>query len=798
MIPMSIKVLLPNWKNRFERAPASDLFACLCLSLMVLWFNDDLIRGGKVPFFRDLGPYFYPMRFHLSQSFQAGELPLWNRHVSMGYPFLANPQVGVFYPPHLLFFVLSFFDAVRFLFVFHYGVAALGSYLLCRRWGYSPYLALIGSILFSFGGIIVSLSNLLDHFQTAVWLPWAVLLWERLLASGARRDFFVFVLALLIQLLAGSPEVYSMGMALLLMDGLRLKAQEGHVTYRRLFVSFLGANGLVAGLAMVQIAPTYELFLQSWRSQAIPYDKVAAWSMQPLRLINFFFLDKEVDPEAYNGLRFFFSSEPPLIISLYMGAISLFGLCLWPRGGSLKGKGILLGLILLALVFALGGYTPVHSTLYEHFLAFRWIRFPEKVLVLAHVLLLFAALGGLRSFLEERDRASTLPFMILSAVSILWLGLYIFSRFRTELIALFMARIAPGLPSDFDARNVSGVVFSAERQVILAAGILLLFFLFKRGNLGKNIFQLLLVGLVFFDLASAHRPYHLAVHPDTVLRPPAILSSPDAEPYRLVYFLDRSHLHPNTYAFTKRPFTSTVSSVFATLIPNAGVFYGFDYMQELEALGRKPYNLFLRVASGLPPERLYRLLAVLNVKYINTFGPLPDGDIHPIGDFPDYPSRLYRVDRPVPRTYIASKVKFEQEPQRILDQLSGPGFDPRRDVILDGPLSVPITGVTVARSEIVRYAPHQVTIRASLNGSGILVLADSFYPGWRATVDGREAEILRANFFLRGVSLGPGNHRVDFYYEPRSFTIGLGISLLTALGIIAGSAVLAYRRRRRG
>jgi hypothetical protein len=89
-----------------------DLVSLLILATMVFWFGYEMVWGGKVPFFRDLGPYFYPMRFSLANSFQSGELPLWDRHVGMGSPLLANFQSGTFYPPHLIFFFLPFFGAI--------------------------------------------------------------------------------------------------------------------------------------------------------------------------------------------------------------------------------------------------------------------------------------------------------------------------------------------------------------------------------------------------------------------------------------------------------------------------------------------------------------------------------------------------------------------------------------------------------------------------------------------------------------------------------------------------------------
>src|SRR5262245_52567741 len=128
------------WRNRLSR-----LVPLLVLSLLILWFCQDLILQEQVPFFRDLGPYFYPLRFALYESFSSGELPLWNRHMAIGFPLLAGFQSGVFYPPHLLLLIPSFFTAIRAIFIFHFLTAAIGAYYLCRNWKFPPYLSIVGA-----------------------------------------------------------------------------------------------------------------------------------------------------------------------------------------------------------------------------------------------------------------------------------------------------------------------------------------------------------------------------------------------------------------------------------------------------------------------------------------------------------------------------------------------------------------------------------------------------------------------------------------------------------------------------
>src|SRR5687768_10086303 len=95
---------------------SAGIIPVFSLFLALLWFAYEMVFEAKVPFFRDLGPYFYPIRFSLAESFKEGEFPLWDRHMAMGFPLLADFQSGTFYPPHLMMLFLPFFDAIRALF----------------------------------------------------------------------------------------------------------------------------------------------------------------------------------------------------------------------------------------------------------------------------------------------------------------------------------------------------------------------------------------------------------------------------------------------------------------------------------------------------------------------------------------------------------------------------------------------------------------------------------------------------------------------------------------------------------
>lgn len=777
---------------------SQDAIGLLALLAMVVWFSQGMIWEGKIPFYRDLSLYFYPIRFSLAQSFHAGELPLWDRHIAMGFPLLADFQSAAFYPPHIFYLILPFFSAINVNFLFHYSAAATGSYLLCRWWRYPPYLAIVGAILFTFGGTIISLTNVLNHFQTAVWLPWLVFSWERLLLKGSGKNFLFFVLISLLQFLAGSPEIYVMSVGLAFLDGLRIRSTTMAISHRRAFSWLLAANALVAGLSMVQILPTAELFFESRGYLTIPLTESTIWSLHPLNLVNLFFLDKEVNTAVHNGLHLFFFREIPFLISYYMGAIVFLGICLGFFYSSWKEKGLLLGLIIIFFLFALGSNTPVYQMLFRYVPLFSLFRFPEKFFFLVYGLVLFIALRGLFDFLQPDRPISRGPILVLSLGFLPFFLLYLFVRHDTLPLSLFIARAtATPLFSTAILHKTTAAVVNLERQVVLIFGFLLLFFLWKGGRLRKALFEVLLPLLVFVDLNSAHQPYQYLLEPGPLYDGPRILQSADSAQSRFFYYPGDSDLHPNYYSLLSQPSFAELSSlVVDNLLPNTGVLSGIDYMQEIDALRRWPYLVFLRSADNMPPDRLYKSLAALNVRYIVSFRTLPGKGIALVRHFPEYPSWLYRLDRTVPRVYVASKAIEEKNPLKIPDHLSSAEFDPLKEVFLDRPLAIPAKKGFQGRAEIVQYTNQRVSIRAFLNGSGVLVLADSFYPGWRVYVDGKEGEILRANLLFRGVALSEGEHVVEFRYQPRSFKIGLAISLFTLCGLaIFSFAPSTWRRR---
>ena len=125
----------------------------------------------------------------------------------------------------------------------------------------------------------------------------------------------------------------------------------------------------------------------------------------------------------------------------------------------------------------------------------------------------------------------------------------------------------------------------------------------------------------------------------------------------------------------------------------------------------------------------------------------------------------------------------------VVKELIRPEFDGRREVLLTG--AQPIEGLpagsgTLRPARIVADEPERVVVAADATAPSALVLADAWAPGWEVTVDGKPRPLLRANLYVRGVVLHPGDRMVELVYTPPGFAAGLTIGAVAlAVTILA-------------
>ena len=137
--------------------------------------------------------------------------------------------------------------------------------------------------------------------------------------------------------------------------------------------------------------------------------------------------------------------------------------------------------------------------------------------------------------------------------------------------------------------------------------------------------------------------------------------------------------------------------------------------------------------------------------------------------------------------------------EEILDRLTRADFDPLATVLIEqegkDAVHSAVGNAKNARVEIVDYTPDSILLDAELLSPGYLFLSEIFYPGWKASIDGRPARILRGNFLFRVIPLPAGRHQVRVHFDPLTIKVGIVVSLFTLL-VILGTLVYFVRRRR--
>ena len=165
--------------------------------------------------------------------------------------------------------------------------------------------------------------------------------------------------------------------------------------------------------------------------------------------------------------------------------------------------------------------------------------------------------------------------------------------------------------------------------------------------------------------------------------------------------------------------------------------------------------------------------------------------------------KVYENLETLPRAYLAGGVTVVESDEAALAALATPDFDPARTTVLVQSdleklgLSGTLAGLSGGGDvTLLRYAPEDVELRVQSERPGLLVLADTWYPGWTATVDGVPTPIARANYLFRGVPVPAGEHVVAMRFQPASLRNGLLVTVAAAVGLL--TLLLAGLLRRRG
>jgi len=780
-----------------RNSTVKKLAVVLGLFILTLLYFSDVLTSEILLVERDLTSFFYPFRFTWVEALRQGHFPFWTPYIKCGVPVFATIQAGVLYPLSLLYFFLPLDLAFNWTIILHFFLVAVFTYAFMRELGATVQGALTAALALLFSGYLISVHNVLNTLLSVSWYPIVMLCGCRLVQYGKMRWAVDSAVAFCYMFLGGGMEIVIFTFASLLLLCLYPELLPLRITEKspslKLRLGLLGLTlVLFLGTCMVQIIPFMELYFRSGRYGGVDLGEATLWSLAPRDLIYFLLPDiygQRLSPDRYWKLQNYLKT-------IYVGPVILFlaGFYFVRQG---KRSLPLLAALSLVLILALGKYTPLYPFLYKHLPLFSSLRYPVKFIFLFVFYLCIASGLGLdllaQRFSEKRHENRWFTGLLVSVVLAL-AGLLLLALFKPALVPVSVQK---WIGKSMAPAYLSLALHNFKRLLFLTIILLILVFFGLRHKLVRFGGPLLVV-LLCLDLFLGNRGYALKLDAETFhAETPMIHALKSDED------LFRFHVMPE-----KRDLSVIAGKNYREFHLRRKDVLGFDLMMEHHLFDIDGYNVplqpryekLIRLIRNQPLTSIRNLLDMLNVKYVLSAEPI---------DIPGFTlvregagtNKLYENRNWLPRAFMVKNYQVLEGEQEFARAFHESEFSLRQTVLLE---VIPDRFLTLKKQpavptlspavKIVKYENNRIVLDVSTPQAALLFMSEAYYPGWHAYVDGREEEILRADYVFRTIPVGPGSHRIEVVYQPLSFKIGLAVSLLTIFLLIAGWMIWARRK----
>lgn len=769
-------------------------WAAVVLALLTVVFFHEVSLGGKTFVSPDTTAPAGFVRIGEQSLWQDKVYPLWNPFVFLGMPSYGSGAYNpLIYPPDwplaLVQKVVPLPDMTWM--ILYYFLGGFFFFLLAREWGARAEAALLGAAAFTFVPNLVAVgshghgSQLVD----SAYLPLMVWLASRWLRRGSLTELGWLALAGGFQFLRGHLQicVYTW------MAVVSLAAVEVVAALRdpkELVARVLRAAGVgVAGALAFGVAAVYNLPLRDYAQYSIrgtgdaaggvgiPY--ATAWSMAPYEL------GALVVPNAvgFGGATYWGAMPFTDYPNAYVGVVAMLlaALVFVRFGGAARVWAVLLGVF--ALLVSFGSHFPLYGFLYDHLPQFNKFRVPVMVVLLFHLAVALGVAWGWTAVLEGGDEKKRrgLERALLGLGAVLAVAA-LAALFGREAMRGPYVSAALALKQPFSAGQAEAAFagFAADLGRVAFTGLIVVAIAWfaAKGRLKAAPASVLVLVLLLFDLWPVGQQLMAPV-----VGNPAVKSL-DYGRDDVVEFLEKQGPWGSFRVFPPQQFQDNRLA-------------GFGVATLGGAHAAKP-RLFqdLMDTSALDDPNWWRLL---NVRFIVLSQPLPPEQTPSWLRVVHQGSALvYENLAAMPRATVVGGYGVVPDSGRAAIEAIGAGG---RDVTswtwLTKEPGVALGPVDGATATIAKYGLHAVDVDVETPGPALLRLADLWYPDWSVRVNGKPAEMLRADHALRAVVVPAGRSRVEFRFESPSVGRGLTVSIVSAalaLALLAAGWVTGRRR----
>jgi len=718
----------------------------LFLSALTLAYRP--LFSGQVLAGRDLFRLFIPDAAFLLECIREGELPLWLPYTRLGQPFAATIQAQAFYPPRILSVLMAGpVWGITLEHLMHVLIAFCGAWLAARRMGARWLGALVAGGVFAFGGAFTQLASQQNVLCSYAWTGFMAAAAVSVGRMPGLRSAAWFALATALSFLAGSPEtvLWQGAMSLALAWGYRPRSRPTRGVTQLGAVVVASLWGLA--IAAIVVFPAAEYARES---RALGPTDVLAWSARLSDLASLVFVGANWPVDASPEGQGF-------VLTLAVGCLAMLlaGLALSRR--TLRRK--LLPVILVAAGFAVLslGHRFLPSEVVLGFFPFKLFRYPAKYTLL--LAFLVPVLGGRGlGLLQVRVARGKLGLR----GPIQW----VLATFAGGAVAGVLAAI-------LGARSaIPGIAFAT---LFASAGALVT-------RLPHRVAVTVVAALIGIELAVIH----------FVCGPPL---TADAErlsaPSQLAAAIrDQGGGRLSAEAVAEPDASSVVPFIESSrdaLVLKRNVEERLTSFEGYEAPAPRRHV----EAMNRPTRALYDLAGVTWF----LAGTRRFSDLEETGPAQDGRPGLYRSRTALPRAFVVHEVRAVSE-QQALEALRDPETEFGSVAFVevpDGGVELSTESCEGSTATIVEQRLSRMTLEVEACGAGLLVVTDSWAPGWRARIDGADVPMLRTDYLFRGVPVTGGRQRVEVRYLPGSFVAGLVVSL-GALASAVGVLVRAKSR----
>ena len=681
-----------------------------------------------------------PVRMAMADSLKSGHIPFWVNGLGQGFPLLDEGQIGFFYLPNLVLFgLLPFWLAFNLGYVVTFALAALGTYMLARSLSLSKTASYLAAITYAFSPILILRLHHYNFEQTAALFPWALYFINNFFNTKKLQWMLLLALTLSQQVFAGFQQItlYTF-IAAISLAFFRVNKQTISKTKKASLLFTVFAFVLISlGMASVQLNQTYNLTQTADRLNAKPSEILTDFPYNPknvLTILNPYILGNAKD-----------STYP-----------------LWQKGvwGIFWENNTYFGITQLVLILAL-------------LVIFRK-NIPKQYSKYVYFFIIFGLIGLLLSLGKF---APLHPIFTIPP----------FSFFR--------------VPSRF-------LIYLFTSASIISA--IALDSLTKSGN--KKIRQILIFAIIVAttsDIFISWYNYPAIGKVNNWLKPPEaskyiepgarIMTIKQYSPWNEIFYKKGWAGQEQNYLFLLNFLGQNSSYIYGQ--HNALTYAGMQPKRSAITEGIATQVVTAETGEQQLSKSASNLLNLLSADYITSDRELANPKLELVKQITEDSTSvyLYKNSQAQPHTFAVGGYVVGKSVNEITDILGHDDFEPTKTTILEKDIQFESASNWDTKKNtvaITRYDQNNVTLRASLSNDSIIVLTDSYYPGWKAKIDNEEAELLPANINSRAIVVPQGEHIIENYYKPKNANLALTISgVFYALVIFALIKIKSHRNK---